>query len=1422
MEITANEIQELVDKLPAFGDIYDSIIVLKNTDTTYPYSALLFSTSSGNGVSNEAKKRLYATSISQIYLEAGSSENHNSMTYHYNVTTSTWERARTGSDDRGSSYMSVRTKEGAMLVASEFDIYTSSSYVDKYDLLPVKLNKKPYVFDISNYRVDEWKELYNPYTDQIVMYQSKSSSSESTRRYYVNIIKGGTVDLVTYTSNYNLAFKALNAKNLNVTQITFYNQTDALSITQNLTTLSISNSSYIATSDFFGYTTLDIRRGNATGPAFIAAAPRLDKGLPKAIEEFKTPHSDLIVVKTETEGLYQVYQLCANSTQKFSIAKNGSINSNANIFAESALNYDDKTDTWTKTNKRTLASYNFTVGEVAQQKADTSYIVYSTVDFYDSKYTTLLREKDERVNCNDKHYYTLDQNLLIDEVQAVYDESSDAFVVLRNSSNNDYANVYILKNVADNYIKPEISISNYIFNFNTATERHEFVINRSDYSLVSSNVTASATYLPSFTATIGLSLREVLEYTTIDLKLSSDSTTTVIPKQEVAKTPHELLPGKLREFKTPYSDLVIMKTNTEGTYFVRTFSTTAEDQKMHLYANGQLRTCDGKVPLYESYFTYEVAKDDWGYVSSSSKRTYGESTTVSTDTSLTDPADIDQILYSTVDLYDASGILLYRKKDEKVNCFIDDYFVLNEKILEINEVKQVYNPETDGLFIGNDGSTYFNVYVIKNALEKSIDVKFSTYWYFYPSEATTVHKITITASSMTYKTSTTKEYSTADYFHYYNTSAGWLREQILYTNLPLRSINPATLDAVLIQAQKMPSLEAEILPESITATPATVEGLIGTTHQLAVEVLPTEAEDKTVTFSSSKTSVATVDENGLITLTGEGTATITITSNRVTDLSTQVMVTAIRPYEKPVINSLTISPDKPYEGQDVEFSYDVTYDRATFKAEEWENKQDSYEAGQQTVRVRVQDSNDLWSDWKELTFTVEAVYQQPTISNLVMTPANPQIGEEVSFNYDKNLDTRLELKSENWTNKKSSYEAGTHTVKLTITDSADQVSNELSVTFSIEQPYVPTAPVLKSIKMTPESPKAGETVTFSYEADLDETATVQEEIWENKKTSYEAGDHEVALTLVDSFGQQSNRKTISFSVERVKDKPVISNLRMTPENPTIEDDIVFTYDAVIDPELTLKSENWVNKKSSYEEGTHTVNLTITDSADQVSNELSITFEVAYVPEVPVLDSITITPDSPLEGEAVEFNYVAYIDERATIKEEIWEGKQETYEAGDHEVALTIVDSFSQRSNRMTLQFTVEALPEPPIEETPDENLPPMPSSFPYVYDIVIDPPNPRAGELLSYSYTVALEAGTCLETMTWTNKRMIYDEAGEIEMALKIVDSKGREAQKAITVEILEPSETPHPQKPLRIKHLEVTRWDSASKRFIILEGREK
>lgn len=52
----------------------------------------------------------------------------------------------------------------------------------------------------------------------------------------------------------------------------------------------------------------------------------------------------------------------------------------------------------------------------------------------------------------------------------------------------------------------------------------------------------------------------------------------------------------------------------------------------------------------------------------------------------------------------------------------------------------------------------------------------------------------------------------------------------------------------------------------------------GQTAQLSVEVLPANATDKTVVWTSSDESVATVDQTGMVTAVAEGTATITVKS----------------------------------------------------------------------------------------------------------------------------------------------------------------------------------------------------------------------------------------------------------------------------------------------------------------------------------------------------------------------------------------------------------------------------------------------------------------------------------------------------------------------------------------------------------------
>ena len=65
---------------------------------------------------------------------------------------------------------------------------------------------------------------------------------------------------------------------------------------------------------------------------------------------------------------------------------------------------------------------------------------------------------------------------------------------------------------------------------------------------------------------------------------------------------------------------------------------------------------------------------------------------------------------------------------------------------------------------------------------------------------------------------------------------------------------------------------------------------VGDTFTITATVKPDNATDKSVTWSSSNTSVATVDENGVVTAVAEGTATITATASNGVEASCTVTV----------------------------------------------------------------------------------------------------------------------------------------------------------------------------------------------------------------------------------------------------------------------------------------------------------------------------------------------------------------------------------------------------------------------------------------------------------------------------------------------------------------------------------------------------
>ncbi len=83
------------------------------------------------------------------------------------------------------------------------------------------------------------------------------------------------------------------------------------------------------------------------------------------------------------------------------------------------------------------------------------------------------------------------------------------------------------------------------------------------------------------------------------------------------------------------------------------------------------------------------------------------------------------------------------------------------------------------------------------------------------------------------------------------------------------------------------------LVTELIVSPEADEIIINETKQLSVEVLPSNATNKTVTWSSGNTAVATVNANGLVTAVSAGTAQITATSNDNSDISDASTITVI-------------------------------------------------------------------------------------------------------------------------------------------------------------------------------------------------------------------------------------------------------------------------------------------------------------------------------------------------------------------------------------------------------------------------------------------------------------------------------------------------------------------------------------------------
>lgn len=133
-----------------------------------------------------------------------------------------------------------------------------------------------------------------------------------------------------------------------------------------------------------------------------------------------------------------------------------------------------------------------------------------------------------------------------------------------------------------------------------------------------------------------------------------------------------------------------------------------------------------------------------------------------------------------------------------------------------------------------------------------------------------------------------------------------------------------------------------------------IEVIAGNTFQLTATLLPEGCEPETLTWSSSHTSIATVDDNGLVTAVSPGTASITVMSS--TGLTANCTV-----YVLPVlVETVTVTPFnvEAVEGTSVQLKAEVSPTNATDTTVTWKSNNENVATVDETGIVTIQSPGD--------------------------------------------------------------------------------------------------------------------------------------------------------------------------------------------------------------------------------------------------------------------------------------------------------------------------------------------------------------------------------------------------------------------------------------------------------------------------------
>ena len=386
---------------------------------------------------------------------------------------------------------------------------------------------------------------------------------------------------------------------------------------------------------------------------------------------------------------------------------------------------------------------------------------------------------------------------------------------------------------------------------------------------------------------------------------------------------------------------------------------------------------------------------------------------------------------------------------------------------------------------------------------------------------------------------------------------------------------------------------------SLNKTATTIE--VGKTEKLTATVQPTNATNQKVTWSSDKTDIATVDENGLVTAVKEGTANITVTTEDGSKKATCVVTVTAKEEEQVAVTGVTISESEEVTvGNTLKLTATIAPNNATNKNVTWTSSAVNVATisgdgtvtpvgvGKTTITVTTEDGG--FTDTCEVTVKPN-VQAEITGADSVEMESTITLGANVTVNpsattYSKTWDSsNKEVATIDENGIVTPVAVGTTTITLTV-----KTSDNNEFTFNKEI----TVNAKPDVKVQTINVSGGNEVVSGEELQLSamvlpEGATEKEVTWSTSNTQVATVDNNGKVTAktvtqdtqVTIKATANDGSNVTGSIN-ITVKPVaVTNISITKDGNTPATNESLEKDATLQLTATVTPDNAANKEVSW-------------------------------------------------------------------------------------------------------------------------------------------------------------------------------------------------------------------------------------------------